>query len=435
MNELLTYVFESGICLAVLFALYWLVLRKETYFRFNRIYLLGMVVVSCLLPLGQLNLYSAETSAPGLIPQVANAIHLPELSGAIETTDARATAWNWPGLILAVYLTGACLLLLRTLLGIIKVQLLKRSGNLVRHQGYSVAYLQGEIAPFSFFKTVYLNNTGLAEAEERHILNHEITHIRQLHTLDILFLELFLALFWFNPFMWFTRKALKSTHEYLADEGALNQASSPAPYQSLLLNQISGFRPLAVSHSFNSNIKNRIAMMCKKKSGLLARLKALALLPALACLTLLFACNEQELLPEALETETPNLEEAVLITEPESADQEAENPVDEELFYIVEEMPQFNGGDPATEFRIYIAQNLQYPEVAAQNKISGRVIVQFAVDSEGNVVDAVVVRGVNNFLDEEAVRVVMSSPKWTPGKQKGKAVKVLFTFPINFVAP
>ncbi|MDF1576660.1 MAG: M56 family metallopeptidase [Bacteroidales bacterium] len=405
MKELLTYVFESGICLAVLFALYWMVLRKETYFRFNRIYLLGMVVVSC------------------LIPQVANAINLPELSGVKETTVARAAAWNWPGLILSVYLTGAGLLLLRTLIGVIRIQLLKRSGNIVRHQGYSVAYLQREIAPFSFFKTVYLNKTGLAEAEERHILNHEITHIRQLHTLDILFLEIFLALFWFNPFMWFTRKALKSTHEYLADEGALNEASGPAPYQSLLLNQISGFMPVAVSHSFNSNIKNRIAMMCKKKSGLMARLKPLALLPALACLTFLFACNEQELLPEVMEPET----EAV-VPEPEVF-------VDEEVFYIVEEMPKFNGGDPATEFRSYVAQNLQYPEVAAQNKISGRVIVQFAVDSEGNVVDAVVVRGVNDFLDEEAVRVVMSSPQWTPGKQKGKAVKVLFNFPINFVAP
>ena len=106
---------------------------------------------------------------------------------------------------------------------------------------------------------------------------------------------------------------------------------------------------------------------------------------------------------------------------------------EEEVFYIVEDMPTFNGGDPATEFRKYIAQNLQYPEIAAENGVSGRVIVQFAVDRTGRVVDAVVVRSVDPALDKEAVRVVMSSPKWTPGKQRGKAVKVLFTFPINFV--
>lgn len=106
---------------------------------------------------------------------------------------------------------------------------------------------------------------------------------------------------------------------------------------------------------------------------------------------------------------------------------------EEEIFYIVEDMPTFNGGDPAIEFRKYIASNLEYPEIAAENGISGRVIVQFAVNSSGKVVDAVVVRSVDPALDKEAIRVVMSSPPWTPGKQRGKAVKVLFTFPINFV--
>ena len=110
-----------------------------------------------------------------------------------------------------------------------------------------------------------------------------------------------------------------------------------------------------------------------------------------------------------------------------------ENIEEDEVFYIVEDMPTFNGGEPATEFRKFIAQNLQYPEIAAENGVSGRVIVQFAVNKVGKVVDAKVVRSVDSALDKEAIRVVMSSPKWTPGKQRGKAVKVLFTFPINFV--
>lgn len=106
---------------------------------------------------------------------------------------------------------------------------------------------------------------------------------------------------------------------------------------------------------------------------------------------------------------------------------------EEQIFYIVEDMPTFRGGDPAIEFRKYIFENLEYPEIAAENGISGRVIVQFAVNNRGRVVDAVVVRSVDPALDKEAVRVVMASPSWTPGKQRGKAVKVLFTFPINFV--
>ncbi|MFP4060579.1 MAG: energy transducer TonB [Bacteroidales bacterium] len=110
-----------------------------------------------------------------------------------------------------------------------------------------------------------------------------------------------------------------------------------------------------------------------------------------------------------------------------------EEDVEEEpVFFIVEDMPRFKGKD-SNAFREWIAKNLKYPEVARENGIEGRVFVQFAVNANGQVVDAKVVRGVDPALDKEALRVVQSSPKWQPGKQRGKSVKVQFTFPINFV--
>lgn len=112
--------------------------------------------------------------------------------------------------------------------------------------------------------------------------------------------------------------------------------------------------------------------------------------------------------------------------------EEEEEVAEEEVFFIVEDMPSFQG-QGQEGFRTWIAKNLRYPEIAAENGISGKVYVQFAVNSRGEVVDAVVVRGVDPALDKEAVRVVMSSPQWAPGKQRGKPVKVQFTFPINFV--
>ena len=112
--------------------------------------------------------------------------------------------------------------------------------------------------------------------------------------------------------------------------------------------------------------------------------------------------------------------------------EEEEEVAEEEVFFIVEDMPSFQGKGQEG-FRSWIAKNLRYPEIAAENGISGKVYVQFAVNSKGEVVDAVVVRGVDPALDKEASRVVMASPKWSPGKQRGKAVKVQFTFPINFV--
>lgn len=112
--------------------------------------------------------------------------------------------------------------------------------------------------------------------------------------------------------------------------------------------------------------------------------------------------------------------------------EEEEEVAEEEVFFIVEDMPSFQGKGQEG-FRSWIAKNLRYPEIAAENGISGKVYVQFAVNSKGQVVDAVVVRGVDPALDKEAARVVMASPKWAPGKQRGKSVKVQFTFPINFV--
>lgn len=103
-----------------------------------------------------------------------------------------------------------------------------------------------------------------------------------------------------------------------------------------------------------------------------------------------------------------------------------------EIFFIVEDMPSFQGGD-VNKFRTWVAEHLQYPEIAAENGISGRVFVRFVVEPDGRVDKVEVIRGVDPALDAEAVRVVKSSPKWSPGKQRGKPVRVAYTFPIVFV--
>lgn len=112
--------------------------------------------------------------------------------------------------------------------------------------------------------------------------------------------------------------------------------------------------------------------------------------------------------------------------------EQEEEAAEEEVFVIVEDMPSFKGGD-LNEFRNWVAKSLKYPEIAAENGIQGKVFVQFAVNAKGEVTDVIVVRGVDQALDQEAVRVIKSSPKWSPGKQRGRPVKVQFTFPVVFV--
>ena len=107
--------------------------------------------------------------------------------------------------------------------------------------------------------------------------------------------------------------------------------------------------------------------------------------------------------------------------------------LDEKYVIITDLMPRFKGDDTGMEFLKYIRENLRYPSIAAENGISGRVIVQFIVNEQGRVSDVVIAASVDPALDKEALRVVLSSPLWTPGKQRGRPVRVFYTFPINFV--
>lgn len=109
---------------------------------------------------------------------------------------------------------------------------------------------------------------------------------------------------------------------------------------------------------------------------------------------------------------------------------EEEDPEENVVFQVVENMPEFPGGRKA--LMEYLAENIKYPSIAAENNIQGRVVCQFTVWKDGSIKDIVVARGIDPSLDREAIRVVQSMPKWTPGKQRGKAVNCRFTLPILF---
>ena len=109
---------------------------------------------------------------------------------------------------------------------------------------------------------------------------------------------------------------------------------------------------------------------------------------------------------------------------------EEEEPAEPEIFMVVEEMPEFPGG--MGECLKFLAKNIKYPTIAQENGIQGRVIVQFVVNQDGSIVDPVVMRAVDPYLDKEALRVIKMMPKWKPGKQRGKAVRVKYTVPVTF---
>ncbi len=135
-------------------------------------------------------------------------------------------------------------------------------------------------------------------------------------------------------------------------------------------------------------------------------------------------------LDEELDIEDTEMEENTEIDFSDLAMEEEESD-DAPVFFIVEDMPEFPGGEEA--LRKYIAQSVKYPVIAQENGIQGRVYVSFVVNTKGKVTDVKIARGVDPNLDKEAIRVVQAMPAWKPGKQRGKAVKVSYTVPINFV--
>ena len=131
---------------------------------------------------------------------------------------------------------------------------------------------------------------------------------------------------------------------------------------------------------------------------------------------------------ESIEINTEDDKEEVVIAAPVEAPEEEEE--EEVIFVVVETMPEFPGGQQAL-FK-YLSENVKYPVIAQENGIQGRVICQFVVNKDGSIVDAQVARGVDPYLDKEALRVVGQMPKWKPGEQRGKEVRVKYTLPVMF---
>lgn len=154
--------------------------------------------------------------------------------------------------------------------------------------------------------------------------------------------------------------------------------------------------------------------------------------PAAKTIEVLNIVNDDVQIDDELEIDDSEADDQTIIdVAPVIQQAKEEEKVEEEVFYIVEEMPEFPGGDVA--LRKYIAANLKYPVIAQENGVQGKVYVSFVVDADGGISNAKVARSVDPSLDKEALRVVNSLPKWKPGKQRGKPVRVSFTVPINFV--
>ncbi len=439
MGTFLVYILKSAACLAVFYLFYKLLMSRDTFHRFNRFALLGLLVLSSVLPLVEV---SVNRPAPvhETMLTLEQLLLLADVQAEGEVV-AQPTTALWVRVALLVYLVGIVFFAVRNLWSLGRLAVLLRRGRLERLADWLPGRMENvrlvvhnhDIAPFSWMRCIVLSRKDLEE-NGREILIHELAHIRNHHSWDLLLADLCIFVQWFNPAAWLLKQELQTIHEYEADETVLREGVDAKKYQMLLIKKAVGTRLYSMANSFNhSSLKKRITMMLKEKSNPWARVKYLYVLPLAALAVSAFARPEVSAVADELSSAKVNdLVTSMKTNQAETASVAVKDTLtpDESVFEVVEQMPEFPGG--YKEMMKYIEQNMRYPEEAKKAGTQGRVVVQFLVNKNGAISDVSVLHSVDRLLDAEAVRLVRSMPKWKPGMQKGKAVTVKYTIPMMF---
>ena len=486
------YLLKVNVAFVLFYAFYRLFFYKDTFFKLRRAILLAFFGLALFYPLLNIQDWVRQQEPIADVIYMYSAM-LPE---ATAKADAAASVdwhgwllgslgFSYWGIV--AFLCGRFLVQLSSILW-----LAHTSERVVIHET-PVYALRKAAGPFSFFRMVFLHPESHSDKETDEILTHECTHVSQWHSIDVILSEMMCMACWFNPFVWLLKREVRHNLEYLADNTVIQSGYDSKSYQYHLLGLAHHQSVTTLYNSFNVlHLKNRIMMMNKKRSPGIVRTKYLIFIPLVGILMLLSNIEAVARLTVRLaneatvsnamvtatgilvdETGQPLIGASVVvkggkertITDKKGAfslevpanailrcsyqgreSQEVlaadmtnnthlslsskSREMNEQVFTVVEKMPSFPGGD--AELLKYIATNIKYPKESQDNGEQGRVICSFIVGRDGSVNNPEVLRGVTPLLNEEAVRVINTMPRWNPGMQRGKAVAVKYTVPITF---
>ena len=463
---MMTYLLKVNLIWVLLTGLYMLLLRRDTFFSWKRFTLLGIYAAGWLLPLTEPGLLHDGNEA---VAELYINLGLIDIQGVptAPTEKSLLASIAWSELLLwGVYLCGVSVLLVRLLVQLISICRLRLRSTTVYINEVKILEPAKPQPPFSFFGWIFLSPSRHTPEEQQEILDHELAHVHQHHSIDVLLTELHCIVCWLNPIVWLMKHEVRSNLEYLADARVLAQGHNRKGYQIHLL---ALSYPMAIANLYNhfnvSPLKKRINMMNKKKSSNAGILKYLLILPLCALISLVINADAwAATLPQQekknvtysgtvvdadgnklanvrirynnaqmLAGEKQRTNMVVVLKAPVPSMDELAQKGTDHVYQVVDEMPQFPGGNRA--MMAYIGQNIKYPTEAVAKGIEGRVLVQFVVNKEGDLQDIKVMKSIDSLLDQEAIRVISSMPKWTPGKLKGEAVNIQYVLPIQFNIP
>ncbi|WP_270088278.1 M56 family metallopeptidase [Sphingobacterium sp. SYP-B4668] len=409
---MMTYLIIANVSMIFFYSIYHVLMRKLTFFYWNRAYLLASLLLSILVPALQFVDFEGSWYGKEVVPTIKMGITVIQGEEVVLRSqglqvDLQQVYWISVGI--------AFLYLLIRLFAVMR--LLRQSDRQMS---------------FSFFHRVHI---GKDVAASKIIRLHESIHVKQGHTYDILFAELTRVFNWFNPVLHCYIKELKFVHECIADE--LSARADKRTYAEILVASALNVPTYVLYHEFSNQslLKKRIRMLFRHKSKNINRLKYLLIVPLISLVGFTaLAYNDSvdshiALVGSALDVDMP--------TRPIPISKQTEDTIpivriqqqEDKVFTVVEVNPEPLGGMKA--FMNYVGMNYNYPKEAIDNNIEGRVEVSFVVEKDGMLSTFKVNKGLGYGTGEEAIRVLKAGGKWSPGIQNGKPVRVSYQMPIR----
>lgn len=448
------YSVKVAVCLALFYLFHKLLMSRDTFHTFNRFAILSMMLLSLVLPLVHLSLDSETGINRGTVA----------LEGLVAQTvvdgggNGVGEGMTLTQVLLATYVLGVVLFVGKALLSVGSLlRLIRRARCVEVRNGIRIYTMQGDISPFSWFRYIIMSEKDWQE-NRREIVLHEMAHIRRCHSMDVAVCNMMIVFQWYNPAAWLLKRELQTLHEYEADEAVLSAGVDATHYQMLLIRKAVGERLFSMANNLNHNsLKKRITMMKIKRTNPVQKAKIAFVLPLAAMTVAAFASQKVENLSEKVEQESEAFSSvsdnpvvravgetahvaAVKVQEEKAleeaysslsmASDTAETKSGKEFPCIPETFPQFPGGHIALVE--YLSKNIKFPKEKEKENVRARVVASFTVDKDGSITDAKIVRSQGEAFDNEALRVINGMPKWIPGIQNGKAVRVKYILPITF---
>ncbi|WP_426669319.1 energy transducer TonB [Mucilaginibacter sp. McL0603] len=433
------YLLLVNLYLVLFYGFYTLLLRRETFFHLNRIYLVSSALLSFFIPV----IHSDWVKNLFITQKVQHTIALysaPIMVYHIKSIEEHH--FTIGQILTIVYSLGAAVLIIKFIWQLVSLK--------------KVIDEPEESGAFSFFKSIRL---GTNSGDQTIIVAHEQVHADQWHSADVILIEIVAIINWFNPVVYYYRFGIKHIHEFIADRRALDDGVDIAEYAMLLLSQtIKAPTHQLVNPFFNhSLLKQRIIMLQKNRSHYISLLKYCLLVPLFVLMLVLSSVTISKsktirLINKKIEEmfSTPATSvKTVIVNRPAppvpaaniikdsvestftlAEDKEPNKTEEDHTLMTVEVMPEFKGG--ISEFYNFLSKNLQYTDAMLQKNIQGKVFISLTVEKDGSLTDIKAVKDIGGGAAAAAIRVLKLSPKWEPGYQNGQKVRVRYTLPINF---